>query len=219
MSTARHLEPLVREACATGHGFLPILELADGFGASHSPKECLDAARALLQREQAEARMLAVFLLGALAGASRAALDLLRAEASREEDWRVREIVAKAFDRCCAETGYAGALPLIRSWLGDPAPGVRRAVTEGLRIWTSRGVFKKDPGLAVALLAGLKGDVDASVRRSVGNALKDISKRHASLVAREIRSWDLGHPRIRQTAALAGKKIGVQKRAPSGRRA
>ena len=52
----------------------------------------------------------------------------------------------------------------------------RRAVTEGLRIWTSRPFFKDNPKEAIRLLSEYKTDENEYVRKSVGNALRDISK-------------------------------------------
>ena len=40
------------------------------------------------------------------------------------------------------KTGYEKALPVIDEWLRSNNPNTRRAVTEGLRIWTSRSYFK-----------------------------------------------------------------------------
>ena len=42
------------------------------------------------------------------------------------------------------------SLLLISEWLEDNRPNVIRAVTEGLRIWTSRPYFKGHPSVAIA---------------------------------------------------------------------
>ena len=89
-----------------------------------------------------QARMVGVFIFGDLAIAQPDILPFLRQTVSRDSDWRVQEILAKAFDQFCADTGYQAALPTIKAWLADPHPNVRRAVTEGLRIWTARPYFK-----------------------------------------------------------------------------
>jgi 3-methyladenine DNA glycosylase AlkC len=52
---------------------------------------------------------------------------------------------------------------------------VRRAAAEGPRIWTTRACFKDHPEVAVSLLSALKDDESEYVRKSVGNALRDIS--------------------------------------------
>lgn len=118
---------------------------------------------------------------------------------------RVQEVLAKAFDRFCADTGYEAALPSIKAWLADANPNVRRAVTEGLRIWTGRPYFKEYPEFAVQLLAKLRDDDSEYVRKSVGNALRDISKKHQALVKQELDSWDLSSKEVQQTHKLASK--------------
>ena len=55
---------------------------------------------------------------------------------------------------------------------------MRRAVTEGLRIWTGRPYFHNHPEVAIQLLSQLRNDESEYVRKSVGNALRDISKKH-----------------------------------------
>ena len=55
-------------------------------------------------------------------------------------------------------------------------------IPEGLRIWNSRPYFKENPEEAIRRLADLKNDPSEYVRKSVGNALRDISKKHGALV-------------------------------------
>lgn len=94
----------------------------------------------------------------------------------------MQEILAMAFDNHCAIIGYETALPLIKEWLNNDCINVRRAVTEGLRIWTSRPYFKDNPNVAIELLSTRKEDESEYVRKSVGNALRDISKKYPELV-------------------------------------
>jgi 3-methyladenine DNA glycosylase AlkC len=117
----------------------------------------------------------------------------------------VQEILAKAFDRYCADIGYEHALPVIKEWLADSSPNVRRAVTEGLRIWTGRPYFHDHPEVAIQLLSQLRNDESEYVRKSVGNAIRDISKRHKELVRIELQSWNLADKRVAQTHRLASK--------------
>ena len=84
---------------------------------------------------------------------------------------------------------------------------VRRAVTEGLRIWTSRPYFRDHPGDAVSRLSRLRGDSSEYVRKSVGNALRDISKKHPDLVAAELETWSLETKEVSQVYRLASKLI------------
>lgn len=112
-----------------------------------------------------------------------------------------------AFDNHCRIIGYETAIPLIKEWLGSNKANVRRAVSEGLRVWTSRPYFKDHPQAAIDLLSANKGDENEYARKSIGNALRDISKKHPQLVAEELRRWDLSSKGIRQVYKLAGKFI------------
>lgn len=150
--------------------------------------------------------MYAVFLLGHLSQ-DPDVLSFLRNEVSADSNWRVQEVLAKAFDDFCAVKGYEEALPVIDKWLSDPHPNVRRAVTEGLRIWTSRPYFRDHPGDAVSRLSRLRGDSSEYVRKSVGNALRDISKKHPDLVAAELETWSLETKEVSQVYRLASKVI------------
>ena len=98
----------------------------------------------------------------------------------------MQEVLAQGFDWYCRETGYETTLPLIESWLADPNPNVRRASSEGPRIWTSRLYFKQHPEMAVRLLSTLRADPSEYVRKSAGNALRDISRKHNALVRAEL---------------------------------
>ena len=60
-----------------------------------------------------------------------------------------------------------------------------------MRIWTSRPFFKENPSVAIALIAKNKAHESEYVRKSVGNALKDISKKHNDLIQSEVSQWDL----------------------------
>jgi len=78
-------------------------------------------------------------------------------------------------------------------------------VTEGLRIWTTRDYFREHPRVAVKLLAGLKADESEYVRKSVGNALRDISRKHKALIQNEVQTWDTSDRKIAQTYKLASR--------------
>ena len=116
-------------------------------------------------------------------------------------------MLAKAFDEFCKKTGYETALPIIDEWLKNSNPNTRRAVTEGLRIWTSRPYFKENPNEAIRRIASLKEDESEYVRKSVGNALRDISKKFPDLVNVELKTWKIESREIRQVYKLASKFI------------
>jgi HEAT repeat protein len=199
------IEKLIQRVQKTQHGFLDIQKAADEVVAGHAAGESLRLARQLFTSEKYQARSLATFILGRLAANSKESITFLRGRVSRDKDWRVQEVLAKAFDRYCADVGYEDALPVIEAWLTDSHPNVRRAVTEGLRIWTGRPYFHDHPEVAIQMLSQLRSDKSDYVRKSVGNALRDISKKHEELVRIELRRWDIAEKDVAQTYKLASK--------------
>ena len=153
-----------------------------------------------------QVRMYGVFLFGYLSD-QKDILVFMRDEVSEDDNWRVQEVLAKAFDEFCRKTGYEKALPIIDEWLDNHNPNTRRAVTEGLRIWTSRPYFKDNPNEAIRRIAVLKEDTSEYVRKSVGNALRDISKKFPELIRAELNNWKLDGKEINQVYKLASKFI------------
>ena len=153
-----------------------------------------------------QVRMYGVFLFGYLSEDENI-LEFMRDEVSHDDNWRVQEVLAKAFDEFCKKTGYKQARPIIDEWLKSSNPNTRRAVTEGLRIWTSRPYFKENPNEAIKRISGLKEDTSEYVRKSVGNALRDISKKFPELIRIELDSWHLETKEIKQVYKLANKLI------------
>ena len=123
---------------------------------------------------------------------------------SLDKDWRVQEILAQAFDQYCKDSGYEKSLPVIKDWLADANPNVGRAVTEGL-LWKTWDCFREHPEAAIKLLSQLRADDSEYVRKSVGNALRDISRKHKDLVRKELQGWDISDKHIQQTYKLASK--------------
>ena len=199
------MEKLIKRVQKTQHGFLDIQKAADEVFDGHSAKESLRVAQELFFSEIYQARSLATFILGRLAAKSKESVAILKSRVSQDNDWRVQEILAKAFDRFCADIGYEKALPVIKEWLADLNPNVRRAVTEGLRIWTGRPYFREHPQVAIQLLSQFRDDQSEYVRKSVGNALRDISKKHRELIKSELCTWNIANKQIKQTHKLASK--------------
>ena len=137
-----------------------------------------------------------IFLLGYSAHHNISALSFLKDTVSQHGSWKVQEILAMAFDNHCKIIGYNVALPLIKEWLNSDCANVRRAVSEGLRIWTSRPYFKDNPH---------REDPSEYVRKSVGNALRDISKKYPELISKELSLWNLSSKEIIQVYKLANK--------------
>lgn len=194
------------------------------FYKEHTAEECRSMYRALYQSDNFQIQEVGVFLAGYIADVYEDALEFLRSTVSLHESWKVQETLAMAFDGHCAKIGYENALPLIRDWFADPNPNVRRAASEGLRVWTSRPFFKSHPWLAVELLAGHREDESEYVRKSAGNCLRDISKKFPELVAAELETWDLSSRRSRQVFRLAARfleeagkaRLSIDKNSPLG---
>ncbi len=181
---------------AVKHGFktfeieaLKIVERQDVFDAK-------EKALHLLRHDLYQVRACGVFVLGFIACKDATVLSVLRDTARSDQSWQVQEIVAKAFDQYCKDIGYEKALPKIEFWLQDEHPNVCRAVTEGLRIWTSRPYFRTNPKVAIQLISQHKASDSEYLRKSVGNALRDISKRYMQLIDREVSGWNLKDTRI-----------------------
>ncbi len=198
------IQSLIRRVKQTEHGFSDIEKAADEyFSSTPDPNTVMETARSLYASRIPQARMLATFLFGKLAYRSKESLAFLHLRVSQDENWRVQEILAKAFDQFCRDIGYDRALPIIRDWLADSNPNTRRAVTEGLRIWTARPYFDEHPQVAIQLLSPMRTDTSDYVRRSVGNALRDISRKHRDLVRAELKTWDRTDKHVLQVYKLA----------------
>ena len=201
------IDKVLSDIIAIKNGFQHILDGADGILSTYSKEQCFVFALELFKHEAYQARMLATTILGRLAITNNEALCFLKEQISTDENWRVQEMLAKAFDEVCKHRGCEASLPLIEEWINDDNPNVIRAVTEGLRIWTSRPYFKENPSVAIALITKHKAHESKYLRKSVGNALRDISKKHAELIRQEVEQWDLSNPRIMLTYKLAAKLL------------
>lgn len=178
---------------------------AEKYYKSHSLDDCFSMGMELYQSDNFQIQEVGIFLLGYSAHHNVSALSFLKDTVSQHDSWKVQEILAMAFDNYCKMIGYEAALPFIEEWLNSDCANVRRAVSEGLRIWTSRPYFKDNPQIAIQLLSAHREDESEYVRKSVGNALRDISKKYPELISEELNSWDLASKEIKQVYKLAGK--------------
>ena len=153
-----------------------------------------------------QVRMYGVFLFGYLSDDSDI-LIFMRDKVSKDDNWRVQEVLAKAFDEYCKNKGYENSIPVVDEWLSSDNPNTRRAVTEGLRIWTSRPYFKDNPQEAIKRIAPLIEDASEYVRKSVGNALRDISRKFPELIKEELKTWNLEIKEIKQVYKLASRFV------------
>lgn len=197
---------LITRLTAETHGFRHVQQAGNEILAE-GDDTALSMAGELLGSDIYQARMCAVHIYGVLSANDRQAYDVLADTMILDADWRVQEMLAKAFDRHCADIGYEASLPTIGEWLMSKNANKRRAVVEGLRIWTSRPYFRDNPTVAIDLLAGLKADESTYVRTSVGNALRDISRKHPELIRAELQKWDTNNAAILKTYKLASKFV------------
>ena len=201
-----YIASLEKEFSLIEHGFKEEEKRALTDYKSHDSEYIKQLAFLAYQTDIYQVRMYAVFLFGYLSE-DKEILLFMRDEVSKDANWRVQEVLAKAFDEFCNNTGYEKALPTIDEWLQNANLNTRRAVTEGLRIWTSRPYFKENPNEAIRRIANLKEDPSEYVRKSVGNALRDISKKFPEFIKNELNNWNLESKEINQVYKLAGKLI------------
>lgn len=198
-------EKIIHRIIQIEHGFKHILEAGDQILADRNINH-IDLAIQYLADDRYQVRMLAAYLLGQLSPTRPEALSILETRVADDPNWRVQEMLAKAFDYYCKTKGYEESLPVIKKWLSDPHPNIKRAVTEGLRIWTGHPYFKDHPSEAIALISANKADGSEYLRKSVGNALRDISKKHPEAVSEELATWDLTDKKTAFTHQLAQRK-------------
>lgn len=207
MDKIKYLE---KELFKIKNGFKIIEKQAKTDYSNYTDLEIRNLAYKAYKSKIYQVRMYGVFLLGYLSGNTQE-LDFLRDEVSKDENWRVQEILAKSFNEYCSKFGYENSLTIIDNWLENNNPNIRRAVTEGLRIWTNRPYFKENPKEVILRLSILKEDESEYVRKSVGNAIRDISKKHPILIKEELKTWKLNNKKIIQVYKLANKFIQEEK--------
>ena len=180
---------------------------AEKYFKDHSIDECYELALELYKSDNFQIQEVGVLLLGYVANIKNEALDFLYNTVSKHDNWKVQEVFAMAFDNYCSIIGYENALPIIKTWFKSDNANVRRAVSEGLRIWTNRPYFKENPDIAIELLSEQKNDMSEYVRKSIGNAIRDISKKYPELVKKELDTWDTNSREVLQVYKLASKFI------------
>jgi 3-methyladenine DNA glycosylase AlkC len=170
-----------------------------------SPLNMFEQASAWYAHSAWEVRSFALALLGRLAACDPRALAFLFDHCGNDPAWQANEALAMAFDDYCAAVGYEQAIPAMQQWLQAPQANLRRAVSEGLRPWTAskRAVFAGNPQLAINLLGVLKDDPSRYVQESVGNALRDISRKHFDLVLAALRAWLAEQPQSQARRTIA----------------
>ena len=187
------------------HGFKHIIEAGDTILQDRTLNH-LELAISFLEDNSYQVRMLATYLLGQLSVTEPKALALLETRVAEDPHWRVQEMLAKSFDYYCSVIGYQQSLPKIHTLLSNPNPNVKRAVIEGLRIWTGRPYFRDNPQVAIELISSHRSEDSEYLRKSVGNALRDISKKHPAEIDEELSTWNLSDKNTFQTYKLVKKR-------------
>ena len=182
---------------------------AENYYKNNSIEECWETALQCYNCDLYYIQAFGVYIMGLMAHKHKKALTFLKINVSKNKSWQVQEFLAMAFDNFCRNNGYEKSLDMINEWLNNDNENNRRAVTEGLRIWTKRSYFKDNPQKAIDILSKHKTDKSNYVRKSVGNALKDISKEHPELIKSELKKWRLDTKEINQVYSLASKLIKI----------
>ncbi len=198
------MDQIIEKIKKIEHGFLHIIEAGDSILSNKTENHFMLANKFLVDSSY-QVRMLGTYLLGQLSPYDYRALRVLRTEVGKDKNWRVQEMLAKAFDHYCKTNGYEKSLPIIKKWLSDKNPAIKRAVIEGLRIWTNRPYFKDNPALAIKLISDHKDNESKYLRKSVGNSLRDIKKKNQKLIEEELLSWDLKNSNIEYVKKIIEK--------------
>jgi 3-methyladenine DNA glycosylase AlkC len=180
---------------------------AEKFCKNNMIEECWDTAIECYNCELYYLQMFGVYIMGIIAYKHKKAYNFLKNDVYKNPSWQGQEFLAMAFDNYCKNNGYEKSLDTIDEWLNSKNENQRRAVTEGLRIWTNKPYFKDNPKEAIRILSEHKTDESEYVRKSVGNALRDISKKHPELIKNEIKKWKLDTKEISQVYKLASKFV------------
>ncbi len=200
------MEEFIQKLIKIEHGFKPFEDEAKNLLRSSPLIDSKNIAVDLLRNDFYQIRSVGIFMLGFISCKDRSVLSILKESARLDDSWQVQEIIAKAFDQFCKDNGYENSLSEIKEWLSDKHPNVCRSVTEGLRIWTSRPYFKEHPSEAIQLISIHKASDSEYLRKSVGNSLRDISKKYPEFVEKETSLWDMSDKNIAFTYSYVLKK-------------
>ena len=187
------------------YGIIP--KEAENICTNNPVEKCWEMAMECYYCELYYIQALGVSVMGLIAHTHKTAYNFLKNNVSDNPSWQVQEFLAMAFDNYCKNKGYEKSLKTINEWLNNKNKNNRRAVIEGLRIWTKRAYFEENPGETIKILSEHKTDESEYVRKSVGNALKDISKTYPALIKKELSEWKLETKEIHQVYKLANKLI------------
>lgn len=117
-------------------------------------------------------------------------------------EFAIREFLAADFER---------TLAVMREWVGDESPHVRRLASEGSRPrlpWATQvPALMVPPGPTLPILEALKADPSEYVRRSVANHLNDFSKDYPEQMLDLVSGWSLEDERTRWVVKHAARSL------------
>ena len=171
------------------------------------PQDALKLATQLLPHPDIHGALAATLIAGHISYVLPAALAFLRERCAKNDDVRVHDCVAKAFDHYCLNLGYERALPTMKDWAKDPNEIVRRATIEAPRPWARKEYFSTRPELAIEFLAKFNNDASSNVRLSAGRALSEVAEDFPDLVMKELKRWNLHHPPVKHMYMFAAKNL------------
>lgn len=99
------MDELIEKIKNIEHGFKHIIEVGN-IVMNDISIDHLEYAKSLLGDESYQVRMLATYLLGQLSIENKKALEIHEIKVAKDGNWRVQEMLAKAFDYYCQAVGY-----------------------------------------------------------------------------------------------------------------
>ncbi len=108
-------------------GFLHIIDAGDIILSDKTQNHFILANNFLCDSSY-QVRMLGTYLLGQLSPYDPQALIVLKTNVGKDQNWRVQEMLAKAFDHYCKINGYKKSLQIIEEWLSPKIEYVKKLV-------------------------------------------------------------------------------------------
>jgi 3-methyladenine DNA glycosylase AlkC len=125
----------------------------------------------LATHEKAAVRCLACYVLGELGKVGPTGIIATAHKLAADDRWEVRECIANAFDDQIGLAQPEFAYELMRQWVTDPSPNVRRCTTNALMRY---GIIH--PKRVITLMEQLRHDESEYVRKNVAFCLQQIAK-------------------------------------------
>jgi hypothetical protein len=171
------------------------------------PEDAYLLAQELFPHEDIHGLMAATLIMGHISYILPQALAFLREKCAANNDLRVQEALARAFDHYCLNRNYERAMPVMEDWGRDANPNVRRAAIEAPRPWSRKDYYSTRIQVAIDFISKFKNDSSNNVRFSAGRALAEVSEDFPDQVVKELRTWNLNQPPVKNTYQFAAKHL------------